>query len=293
MTASELLHELEPLTHDARSRRMVELGRAAAHDSAVAATLEALGRGGTFERMLALLACHGSRDGALAARAASDPSRLIRRRSLQLVALYADDEQALAALRSGRPSERLALLRHLRRRGRHAPADALLDELAAHEDDALGLLLGYGSAAAVARHFEAARGRGGYEFWSPLSRQPPDLAARALLGRAEAPGPTDDRMLYEANTALPILADARPDAALRLVTALARRYPLGRIALDPLYRRRPAEVADLLLGSEDLVSLDLGPVAQRLDDARLLALLERRPGALSVRTRWFPRLPAE
>src|SRR3954471_13078280 len=145
MTTAELLHELEPLTHDARIRRMVELGRAAAHDPAVAATLAALGRGGTFERMLALHACHGSRDGAHAARAASDPSRLIRRRSLRLVALYSDDEQALAALRSGRPRERLALLRHLRRRGRHVPADALLDELAAHDDEGLGLLVGYGS----------------------------------------------------------------------------------------------------------------------------------------------------
>src|SRR3954469_24989023 len=150
MSPAELLHELEPLTHDARIRRMVELGRAAAHDPAVAATLAALGRGGTFERMLALHACHGSRDGAHAARAASDPSRLIRRRSLRLVALYSDDEQALAALRSGRPRERLALLRHLRR-GRHVPADALLDELAAHGDEGLGLLIGYSSAAAVVR----------------------------------------------------------------------------------------------------------------------------------------------
>src|SRR3954469_12425880 len=148
MSPAELLHELEPLTHDARIRRMVELGRAAAHDPAVAATLAALGRGGTFERMLALHACHGSRDGAHAARAASDPSRLIRRRSLRLIALYADDEQALAALRAGRPRERLALLRHLHRRGRHAPADALLDELTNHDDEAPDLLIGYGSAAA-------------------------------------------------------------------------------------------------------------------------------------------------
>src|SRR5204862_533238 len=146
---TDLLHELEPLTHDARIRRMVELGRAATHDQAVAATLEALGRGGTFERMLALHACHGSHDGAIAARAASDPSRLIRRRSLR------------------------------------------------------------------------------------------------------------------------------------------------RIALDRLLRGRPAEVADLLLGSEDTVALALSPVAHRLDDARLLALLERRPGALADRTHWFLRLSTD
>lgn len=293
MSPAELLHELEPLTHDARIRRMVELGRAAAHDPAVAATIEALGRGGVHERMLALHACHGSRDGAHAARAASDSARLVRRRSLRLIALLADDAQALTALRAGRPDERLALLRHLRRRGRPAPADALMDELAAQGDEALGLLVGYGSAAAVARHIEAARGRGGSVFWSRLARQHPDLAARALRERTESRDPADDRLLSEANAALRRLADARPDEALRLVTALALQYPLGRIALDPLYRRRPAEVSDLLLGSEDTVSLDLGPVAHRLDDARLLALLERRPGALAGRTRWFLRLPIE
>ena len=82
MSPAELLYELEPLTHDARIRRMVELGRMAAHDPAVVATLGALGRGGTFERMLrALHACHGTRDGALAARTtSSDPYALIRRR---------------------------------------------------------------------------------------------------------------------------------------------------------------------------------------------------------------------
>ncbi len=205
-----------------------------------------------------------------------------------MIALYADDEQALAALREGRPSERLALLRHLRGRGRYAPTDALLDELACHDDEALGLLVGYGSVTAALRHFAEGRLRGGSLFWSRLARQHPDQAAQALYERAESQDPSDDRLIWEANAALPRLADSRPDEALRLVTALARRYPLGRIALEPLYRRRPAEVANLLLGSEDTVGLDLTPVAHRLDDARLLALLERRPGG---RIGWFRRLP--
>ena len=65
MSPADLLRALEPLTHDARIRRMVELGRAAASDSAIAATLgRPWAAAASSERMLALDACHGSRDGA-------------------------------------------------------------------------------------------------------------------------------------------------------------------------------------------------------------------------------------
>ena len=159
------------------------------------------------------------------------------------------------------------------------PADALLDELAADEAEALGLLVSYGSAPAALRHFEAARERGGRVFWDRLARRHPDLAARALHERAEAPRAGRRSTAPRSERRPPATCRRAARRALRLVTALARRFRSGRIALDPLYRRRPAEVADLILGTEDALALDLGPVARRLDDARLLALLERRPGA--------------
>lgn len=290
MTTAELLRELGPLTHDGRVRRMIDLGRAAARDQAVVTLLAELGGGDVYERLLALEAVHGSRDGAVAARAAADASRLIRRSALRLVALHADDGRALEVLRQARPRERLALLSFLRRRRRTAPVDALLGELAGQEDEALDLLIAYGSAEAVARHLEAARRRGGLVFWARLARSHPELAARVLIERAEGPGPVEGHLVREANAALPALTDARPDAALRLVTALARQFPLGQIDLEVLGRRRPAGVADLLLGSDDEVRLDLSRAAHRLDDTRMLALLTRRPGVLADRHRWFRRL---
>lgn len=293
MDITHLLRELEPLTHDARLRRMVELGRASRRDPRLAATLRDLARTDVYGRMLALAACFGSRDEAHAVRAMTDPSRQIRRRAIVLVALHADDAQALDALRVLPPAERLALLRQLRRRGRTAPADALLDELAARDDEELDRLVAYGSAAALARNLEVASRRGGSGFWARLARQDPDLTARALLERAEAAGPADDRLRFDANAALRTLAAARPDAALRLLTALARRFPLGRLALEPLVPRRPAGVADLLLASNDEVVIDLSRVAHRLDDARLMALLRRWPGVLALRPRWLRRLAPE
>ena len=287
MNTAGILAELEPLDHAARSRRMVELGRAAARDRGVSGVIDALGRGGVYERLLALQACYGSGDGAHAARALADPSRLLRRRALRLVALFAADDQVLAALRGARRGERLALLKHLRHRGRHGPADALMDELAGG-DEALDLLP-FASASAVARHLPRAAGRGGPDFWSRLARYQPDLAAGTLLERAEAATVVDDRLIREANAALPSLADTRPDRALGLVIALLRLVPLSRLELSVLTRRRPAEVADLLLGTDDQAAIRLDAGAHRLDDARLLRLLDRRPEVLADRHAWFRR----
>lgn len=79
------MKELEPLTHDARMRRMLEVGRQAAQDAVVAAALTALEQGGFYERWLALQSCFGSRDGAHALRALVDPSRSIRGLALLLL----------------------------------------------------------------------------------------------------------------------------------------------------------------------------------------------------------------
>ena len=107
-------------------------------------------------------------------------------------------------------------------------------------------------------------------------------------------GTPEARLLHEASSVLPLLADRHPDLALRLGRGLAAHVPLARLlaGLQRLARRRPADVADLLLGSPDSVCLSLDPVAPRLDLPRLQALLERRPGVLAQPHLWFRRLPA-
>ena len=63
MKVSNLLRDLDASNHDARMRRMVEVGKLAASDASVAKTLAGLAEGGFYERLLALQSCHGSRDG--------------------------------------------------------------------------------------------------------------------------------------------------------------------------------------------------------------------------------------
>ena len=293
----QLLRDLEPLTHDDRVRRLIAIGRSAAGgDARSAAILAELAAGGVYERLLALHACQGRGDGDLPARlAGADPSRLIRRMALPLVARLADDDAALAALLASSPADRLALLRQLRRRGRTAPADALLEALAASGDtDSIELLVGFGSPEGVARHLATALGRGGLVVWSRLARSHPTIAARAMIERVERTGDDDPGLLVEANATLPLIAQAQPDAAAGLAEVLARRYPLGRLVLGPLVNLRPRAVADLVLASADQVTMDFGRAATRLDDGRLLTLLDQRPATLSNgRERWFRRLRLE
>src|SRR5262249_50235922 len=57
MTPSALLRDFESLSHDARMRRMVEIGRRSVRDATLLATLAALARGDFGERLLALQSC--------------------------------------------------------------------------------------------------------------------------------------------------------------------------------------------------------------------------------------------
>src|SRR5437016_1446481 len=170
LTAEQLLAELEPLAHHQRVRRMVELGRASTRDAAVASLLDTLERGGFYERWMALHACFGSGDGERALRGVSDPSRTIRRLAMRLIALAADDAQALAALRRATPSLLRPLLRLLARRRRRGPIDAFLAALAEAGDDRLEALLPFGSPEVVQRHLETATGRAGMVEWRRLAR---------------------------------------------------------------------------------------------------------------------------
>ncbi len=294
MDARKILRGLDQTTHDERMRRMVALGETARATPAVARAIAALAEGGFFERMLALQSVHGSRDGRLAAQAARDPSRQIRGRALQLVALYCDDEQVAGVLRDARRAYRLPLVRRLRERGRTGPIDAFLDDLAAAGDRDLTALLPLGSGAAVARRAAGAFERATPAHWARLARFHPQ-AALALLGRlldgASAGGAW---MRRAANAVLDVLARRDPDAAVGLAQGLALRWPVGTLALARLARTRPDAVAALLAGATDVTPVwGPRPRPRRLGPEGLLGLLARRPELLPQPERWLRRLPPD
>lgn len=290
--ADGLLRKLELLTHDARMRRMVELGQEAGTNPQTAELLAALERGGFYERLLALQSCYGSKDGSHALRALNDPSRTIQFRSLKLIAGFTRDVEVHKALQRSRADLRLPLLYLLRRRHRLAPIDALLDDLARRDPAALGPLLPFGSLAVVDRYFETARPRGGQSFWRRLARFHPEETVRRLNREMEASQEPNARLLWEANTALMILAKRFPDPGIEAACLLLRHGAAPPASLELLARHRPLEIADLILGNDVPSTIDFSSVAHRLDNGRLLALLDR--GQVSLMTlewKWFRKLP--
>ncbi len=290
MRLDPLRQEMNALTHDARMRRMVEVGRRAATDPDVAATIARWERGGHYERQLALQSCFGSRDGAHVLRALADPSRSIRGRAARLVPIICDDAQAQASFDLLPERLRRSLLGRLRERGRQDAGDAILTGLAERDDPQLDRLLSFGSPALLSRHFDRMLLRAGEEDWRRLVDRHPEMAARELTRRAESASHLDARLRMQANAVLHRLAETAPEQALALVQVLSRHIALGQLSLQRLAERRPVEVADLLLAWEGRVDVSLERVVHRLNLPRVLALLERRPNTLSAWTTWLPRL---
>ena len=295
MTTTTLLAALETIPYDDRVKRMVALGQQARTDAAAAALLQALAAApGFYERQLALLACYGSGDGALVLVGLADQSLLLRNLALSLVADACTDAQVRLAFGSLSQKVQPKLLRYLRRRGRLAVVDALLTELATRANERLALFLHFGTAALVEKHVATVRPLWGADDWMRMAKYHSDIAVAQLLAQQQAQIAPDARLLYHVNCALPALAERRPDHALTLVRGLLRHESPDRISLQPVAERRPNEVVDLLLAHDDsaAVRLNLGRLAPRLTEARLLAVLQYRPAFLANPAAWLHRVPA-
>ncbi len=295
MTPGDVLREVEGLTHAARMARIVEVGRQETGDGSVARAISALAGGGFYERYLALQSCFGSRDGARVLAALDDPSHAIRGLAISLVPLVCDDAQAALALDRSPFAARRAIVRRLFTRGRQVPVDRFLDLLAARDDPHLTRLLAFGSPAVVERRLDAVLPSFGPDDWTRLARLHPVIAVDALRRPAEAADTLDQRLVWQANLALPTLARTAPDGALEIVRALLRHAPPSRLAapLQELARRRPDAVAAILLPLEDRAPITFDRVAHRLTLDHLLALIARHGHTVRQTRLWFPRLAPE
>lgn len=291
MTPSRLLKELEPLTHDGRVRRMVEVGRLASTDSSGADTLDSLERGTFYERRLALVSCFGSRDGSRVLRALDDASRHIRGLARRLVPLACDDRGAIQALDALRSRERRALCKHLYNTRRWAPIDAFMTALAKGRDDALSDLLPYASRPIVEQYLEVAFDRAGPDAWKRLARLHPELAVARLLERAQQTEGFDKRLVWHVNTVLSVLSRRSPDLGLSLVREMSRTTSLPSLALQGLVDRRPEPIAEMLLASGDVVRVTFDRVAHRLSAGLLINLASHHPALLARSDLWFQKMP--
>ncbi len=301
MTRTALLRALERVNHAGRMGRMVELGRQAGDDPAVATMLDQLAHGEWYERYLALQACYGSRDGAHALRAITDPSRGMRAFAATLVPLLCDDAQAVAALNIVARGQRSLLLRQLQKRHRQPVIDAYIAERNAVTDPVLDRMLPFASASIVERALRPVADRMERETWRRLARRHPALAEAAIRRQLDGTTSTNARLLWQANGVLVGLGERDPERAFALAGVLAERIALDRLDLGPLTRRRPVAFVRLTLATGDLApsgELDrrmadpFSRAVTHCTDDEIVVLVDR--GFLPIRFHpnpWFRRLP--
>ncbi|MFN8529764.1 MAG: hypothetical protein U0670_14250 [Anaerolineae bacterium] len=274
MSIDRLLSELEKLPYDARVRRMVDLGAQARQDTAVRATLTTLAHGDMYQRVLALQACFGSRDGEAVLRALTDPSRTVRQMALNMVASLCDDDQAAGTFDLVPPSRRAALLGMLRKQRRQAVIDTLLEKLLTREPADWLPLISFGSEALVGRLLDTILMQSDYPTARRIARRHPGLLADTLIRMGERATQMDQRLLWIVNAVLPVLSDHVPDQALAMVKVLSRHLPIGHLQLQDLANRRPDELSEFLLTLTERARVDFSHRAAALSEARIASLLE-------------------
>ena len=233
--------EREALSHSARVRKAVEVGRQSRSDAAAAWLLRDWRTGGFTQRLLAIFACHGSRDSAALLTLTADPSRAIARVALSVLCDVGDDNSLLAALRD-LPPRRAAKALFWLRRSRPDVTDRFVTERAAAGDPTAWPLVPLGSPAVLDRYFAAAE-RGGNVFWRRLAVLHPARAAAEVVARLGATANADGLLFAYARTVVAVLSDREPDTALKVVAVLRRHVPLAAIPLQTLVTRRPVTVA--------------------------------------------------
>ncbi len=315
----DLLLELESLTHAARWRRMVDLGRASLTEAAARDVLAALATSeDAYARTLLVASLYGSRDGALALRLLEDASRSVRRLTAAAVPLVCDDAQATEALaRVDTSRARTQLTKALRARRRLGPVDAYFEKVRAElrEETSLVDTLPFASLATVEASFAILESGGGPLAWERLAKVHPArfaaYAIAALGGDPDAKMKSDPRLRWRLAAVAKVFARRDPTAALTLLRALlaSEEEPgsaLVRALLPSVLSRHPREAFDALRARHErgaparppgaLGILRLDHVAHRLGKERLVHVVEHAWSTLSDGTRakrWYLRLSVE
>ena len=290
MDQAQFLAELTALSYAARARRLFEAGRESRTRPPLAAIFQAWERGNWEERLYSLQSCAGSGEEARLLRLVDDPSRVIARGALDLLAVHGSDEVLIQALLRLTPRRRTKLLARLRSRRRFTPVDAFLAQGLAQGLARVAELLPFGSADAVRRHFAEGESRGGYPFWDRLARHHPRIALEEMLRKFAAAEAPDALVRWYAMSILAHTGATEPDLTVRLVEALARVAPAAYLRVEEALYRRPAQLAEVVLSAEG-PSFSLARGAPKIDAAMLARILRERPQALPLDAEWLAKLP--
>ncbi len=290
MKSDALLSELTALSHDARFRRLQELGRESRANPKLVAIFDAWETGDWQQRLFAVQACAGSGNADRLGRMVEDPSATVSGLALRLLADHGSDEQLVAVLHRSTRRRRRDFLSRLRSRKRYAAIDSFLESLLVTEGANVGALLPFASAAVVARHFASYADLGGSPFWKRLGRYHPRIAIQSIIDRLAKTDAPDGLLLGHARDVLVHAGRAQPALAVELVRALAAHLPLSTLDVSRVISLRPTELAEAAVEAGQSTPFPLDNLAPRVETPLLIQLLRTYPGALPFSRQWYRKL---
>ena len=265
MSLSTFLEQCEKLTYSERKEEAVKCGLRSRTDPEQKKSIANLFDGPLYHQFLALETCHGSQDVGLALRALAVPSRLLRERAITVILLYGTDSDALSAISSLPIRDQFHAIWRLRtrRRRRQRPRviDQILEDLRNDPDGSRTFrrLLPLASPDLVNRYLQDVMEELQTTDWWRLATFHPAITQKALEDWAIQSKEKDPRILRIANQTIWqwALSEETSNMALGLVESLNKSTPLSQIRLKQIVRRRPIQIVEMILASEDKVKIAL------------------------------------
>lgn len=292
MANDQLPADWEAMSYTARVRRAIEIGNQSQSSVAARKLLDDWCNGGFSQRVLAAVACLGSKDVAVLESMTQDPSRLISHRAHALLCEVGTDQAITNALLKLPPRRASKLLIHLRRRRPHV-VDQFVTTRATEGDSVAWPLVPLGSETLLEKYIEVAAERGGSKFWRRLAVFFPARAAAEIVDRLNRATSPDGLLFGYARTVIQNLSRRTPELAIVVVEALRAHVPIASIPLQELVARRPEFVADLMIATGEKFAVSFERVVERLGTHRILAIFRMSPIYLGDTSRWLARLPGE
>ena len=292
-----LLQRCERLTHSQRVAQMVDLGRKSKKELSSKELIASLSDGSLYSQSLALETCHGSHDISLAIKALSSPSKHLKKRAINLIALLGTDKELLDALISVPTYLQISTIRRLRdsrrRRRREEVIDDFLKDL---EKDKNGKavfkpLLFLGPKALVERHLRGLVEGFSILEWGQLAKYHRDLTQKELHDWILRSEDDDPRLLSVIESVFTkwIAHEYSVDSAFQLFRNALELFRLRQLPVQELALCRPKEAVEIFLSSEDDISDQIAAnfgyeVLRKLPLDQFNALFKRYPG---IAAEWF------
>ena len=286
-SARRLVEEAGTLSHDQRWHRMYELGRQSVADPDLAQTLQALARSEVHhERLLALMSTVGSHDAGIVATLLADPSQSLALRATRQAARIVPDDVLAEQMPSLAPRCGRMLARWLWQAGRARVNDAVHPRLARRDRDHL---LPWTTEDFLVAQLDADQVASlGAAQWQVLARRLPVRVRDTLVSELERAEPVSHVLRLAVRAALKGLLHRDRACGLALLSAAARRMPIGDLPMARYAAHFPDAIAGLLREQAGARASLSAQVLKRLDLDTVRALLtsDALPNVHAV----FPRL---